>query len=341
VIARTLALMTINLERLMMKRFGLRTLLGISAVCSILSGPVFAQAYPSQPIKLVVPWPPGGLTDAIGRTIGHSLSERLGQSVIVENKPGASGNIGTAQFARTKPDGYTLLLGSSTTNAANPHLYSQLGFDPLKDFAPVGLIASAPNVFLVAANSPYKNVQQVIAAAKAKPKKLTYGSAGSASSAHLAGALFTRMTDAEMMHVPYKGAGPALVDLMAGHIDLMLDPSALQHIKSGKLRALAVPSKTRLPALPDVPTFEEATGMKNMYAYAWYGLMAPAGTPTDIVNRLNRELNAVLQTPEIRTRLIEAGAEIGGGTVEEFGRFMASELERYGDIVKISGAKVD
>lgn len=324
-----------------MKRVGLRTLLGIFAVCSIVSGPVFAQAYPSQPIKLVVPWPPGGLTDAIGRTIGHSLSERLGQSVIVENKPGASGNIGTAQFARTKPDGYTLLLGSSTTNAANPHLYSQLGFDPLKDFAPIGLIASAPNVFLVAANSPYKNVQQVIDAAKAKPNKLTYGSAGSASSAHLAGAMFTRMTDVEMMHVPYKGAGPALVDLMAGHIDLMLDPSALQHIKSGKLRALAVPSKMRLPALPDVPTFEEATGMKNMYAYAWYGLMAPAGTPPDIVNRLNHELNAVLQTPEIRARLIDAGAEIGGGTAEELRRFMANELDRYGNIVKISGAKVD
>jgi tripartite-type tricarboxylate transporter receptor subunit TctC len=325
----------------MMKRFGLRILLGISAVFSIMSGPVFAQAYPSQPIRLVVPWPPGGLTDAIGRLIGHSLSERLGQPIVVENKPGASGNIGTAQFARSKPDGYTLLLGSSTPNAANPHLYSKLGFDPVKDFAPIGLIASAPNVLLVPANSPYKNVQQVIAAAKAKPNILTYGSAGTASSAHLAGALFTRMMEVEMMHVPYKGAGPALVDLMAGHITLMLDPSALQHIKSGKLRALAVPSKTRLPSLPEVPTFEEAIGMKNMYAFAWYGLMAPAGTPPDIINRLNRELNAVLQTPEIRTRLIDAGAEIGGGTAEEFGRFMASELDRYGSIVKISGAKVD
>jgi tripartite-type tricarboxylate transporter receptor subunit TctC len=324
-----------------MKRFGLRILLGISAVFSIISGPVFAQAYPSQPIRLLVPWPPGGLTDAIGRLIGHSLGERLGQTIFVENKPGASGNIGTAQFVRSKPDGYTLLLGSSTTNAANPHLYSQLGFDPVKDFAPIGLIASAPNVLLVAPNSPYKNVQQLIAAAKAKPNILTYGSAGAASSAHLAGALFTRMMEVEMMHVPYKGAGPALVDLMAGHINLMLDPSALQHIKSGKLRALAVPAKTRLPALPDVPTFEEATGIKNMYAYAWYGLMAPAGTPPDIINRLNRELNAVLQTPEIRTHLIEAGAEIGGGTAKEFGRFMASELDRYENIVKISGAKVD
>jgi tripartite-type tricarboxylate transporter receptor subunit TctC len=216
-----------------------------------------------------------------------------------------------------------------------------LGFDPVKVFAPIGLIASAPNVLLVEANSPYKNVQQLIAAAKAKPNKLTYGSAGTASSAHLAGALFTRIAEVDMLHVPYKGAGPALVDLMAGHIDLMLDPSALQHVKSGKLRALAVPSKTRLAALPDVPTFEEATGLKNMYAYAWYGLMAPAGTPPDIINRLNRELNVVLQTAEIKSRIIDAGAEIGGGTVEEFGRFMVSELDRYGNIVKISGAKVD
>jgi tripartite-type tricarboxylate transporter receptor subunit TctC len=324
-----------------MKRLKLRVLLGISVIASIIGGPAFAQAYPSQPIRLVVPWPPGGLTDSIGRMIGHSLGERLGQTIVVENKPGASGNIGTAQFVRAKPDGYTLLLGSSTTNAANPHLYSQLGFDPVKDFAPIGLIASAPNVLLVEANSPYKNVQQLIAAAKAKPNKLTYGSAGTASSAHLAGALFTRIAEVDMLHVPYKGAGPALVDLMAGHIDLMLDPSALQHVKSGKLRALAVPSKTRLPALPDVPTFEEATGLKNMYAYAWYGLMAPAGTPPDIINRLNRELNVVLQTAEIKSRIIDAGAEIGGGTVEEFGRFMVSELDRYGNIVKISGAKVD
>jgi tripartite-type tricarboxylate transporter receptor subunit TctC len=324
-----------------MKRIGLRILFGISAILSVASGSVFAQAYPSQPIRLVVPWPPGGLTDAIGRMIGHSLSERLGQPIIVENKPGASGNIGTAQFARTKPDGYTLLLGSSTPNAANPHLYSQLGFHPVKDFTPIGLIASAPNVLIVAANSPYQSAQQVIADAKAKPNLLTYGSAGTASSAHLAGALFARMMQVDMMHVPYKGAGPALVDLMAGHITLMLDPSALQHIKSGKMRALAVPAKKRLAALPDVPTFEEATGVKDMYAFAWYGLMAPAGTPPDIVNRLNRELNAVLQTPEIRTRLIDAGAEIGGGTAEEFGRFMASELDRYGTIVKLSGAKVE
>jgi tripartite-type tricarboxylate transporter receptor subunit TctC len=324
-----------------MKRIGLRILFGISAILSVASGSVFAQAYPSQPIRLVVPWPPGGLTDAIGRMIGHSLSERLGQPIVVENKPGASGNIGTAQFARTKPDGYTLLLGSSTPNAANPHLYSQLGFHPVKDFTPIGLIASAPNVLIVAANSPYQSAQQVIADAKAKPNLLTYGSAGTASSAHLAGALFARTMQVDMMHVPYKGAGPALVDLMAGHITLMLDPSALQHIKSGKMRALAVPAKKRLAALPDVPTFEEATGVKDMYAFAWYGLMAPAGTPPDIVNRLNRELNAVLQTPEIRTRLIDAGAEIGGGTAEEFGRFMASELDRYGTIVKLSGAKVE
>jgi tripartite-type tricarboxylate transporter receptor subunit TctC len=304
--------------------------------------PAFAQSYPSQPIRMIVPFPPGGLTDVIARMIGQALGERLGQSVIVDNRAGASGNIGTAYFVRSKPDGLTLLLGSSTPNAANPNLYSNLGFDPHKDFAPIGMIASAPNVLLVAANSPYQNVQQLLAAAKARPGKLTYGSAGSASSGHLAGATLTRVYGIDMLHVPYKGAGPALTDLMGGQITVMLDPSALPHIRSGKLRALAVPSAKRLPALPEVPTFEEATGAKNMLASAWYGLMAPAGTPRDIVGRLNRELAAVLENADIRSKLINSGADIGGASSpEEFGRFVESEIVRYGDIIKFAGAKVE
>lgn len=303
--------------------------------------PAMAQAYPNQPIRMIVPFPPGGLTDAIARLVAQALSERLGQSVIIDNRAGASGNIGTAMFVRTKPDGYNLLFGSSTPNAANPNLYAQLGFDPHKDFAPIGLIASAPNVLLVTPQSPYQNAAQLIAAAKAAPGKLTYGSAGSASSGHLAGAILSRVYGIELLHVPYKGAGPALTDLMGGQITMMLDPSALPHIRGGKLRALAVPAPQRLTALPDVPTFEEATGAKNMLASAWYGLMAPAGTPRDIVLRLHGELAKVLEDPQIRGKFVNYGAEVGSGSPEEFGRFMESEIARYGDIIRFSGAKVE
>jgi tripartite-type tricarboxylate transporter receptor subunit TctC len=304
-------------------------------------GVATAQTYPSQPIKLIVPWPPGGLTDTIGRLVALSLGEKLGQSVFVENRAGASGNIGTAQFVRSKPDGYTLLLASSTPNSANPHLFAQTGFEPIKDFAPISMIATAPNVLLVPANSSFQNAQQLLAAAKAKPNSITYGSAGSASSGHLAGATMATMTKTELLHVPYKGAGPALIDLMSGQIHIMMDPSALPHIRSGKLRALAVPARQRLPALPDVPTFEEATGIPNVLASAWYGLMAPAGTSREIVERLNREMTKLLQDPEIRQKFINYGADIGSGTPDEFARFVVSELDRYGNIIKTSGAKLE
>jgi tripartite-type tricarboxylate transporter receptor subunit TctC len=325
----------------MQKRTFLSGALAAGASLGLGALPAFAQAYPSQPVRMVVPFPPGGLTDAIARLVAQALGERLGQSVVVDNRAGASGNIGTALFTRSKPDGYTLLLGSSTPNAANPNLYTQLGFDPHKDFAPIGLIASAPNVLLVSATSPYKDAAQLIAAAKAAPGKLTYGSAGSASSGHLAGATMARVYGLDMLHVPYKGAGPALTDLMGGQLTMMLDPSALPHIRGGKLRALAVPSPKRLPALPEVPTFAEATGEKNMIASAWYGLMAPAGTPNEIVGRLYAELTKVLQDPDIRAKLINYGADLGSGTPEEFGRFMESEITRYADIIKFSGAKAE
>ena len=326
------------MPKLFFPRFVLSVLISLSALITTVSS---ADTYPSQPIKLIVPWPPGGLTDTIGRLVALALGERLGQTIFVENRAGASGNIGTAQFVRTKPDGYTLLLASSTPNSANPHLFAQIGFDPIKDFAPISIIATAPNVLLVPANSPFQNTQQLLAAAKAKPNSITYGSAGSASSGHLAGATMSAMTKVELLHVPYKGAGPALVDLMSGQINIMMDPSALVHIRSGKLRALAVPAKRRLPALPDVPTFEEATGIPNVYASAWYGLMAPAGTPREIVERLNREMTKLLQDPEIRNKFINYGADISTGTSDEFARFIVSELDRYGNIIKISGAKID
>jgi tripartite-type tricarboxylate transporter receptor subunit TctC len=299
-----------------------------------------AQTYPSQSIRLIVPWPPGGATDVIARLMAQALSPRLGQTVVVENKPGAGGNIGTEQFVRSKPDGYTIIMATSSTNAANPHLYARLGFDPVKDFAPVVFVASVPNILVVPAASPARTALELIAEAKANPGKLTYGSAGIGASQHLAGALFKNITKIDVLHVPYKGSGPAAADLMAGHISMMLDTGSLPHIAGGRLRALAVASKTRLPALPDVPTFEEL-GVRGMIASAWYGLMAPAGTPSAIIDRLNRDSNAVLQSADFRQRLTDFGAEIGGGTAEEFAAFAIAEIKHYEEIVALSGAKME
>jgi len=308
------------------------------AALSAFAATALAQSYPSQTIRLVVPWPPGGATDVIGRLMAQSMAPRLGQAVIVENKPGAGGNIGTEQFVRSKPDGYTLVMATSSTNAANPHLYARLGFDPLKDFAPVVFVAEVPNILVVPASAPWKTARELIDDARANPGKLTYGSAGIGASQHLAGALFKNVAKIDILHVPYKGSGPAAADLMAGHLSMMLDTGSLPHIAGGRLRALAVASKARIAALPNVPTFDEV-GLKGMYASAWYGIMAPAGTPRAVVERLNREANAVLQSPELRKQLVDFGAEIGGGTADEFAAFAASEVKRYESIVAISGAQ--
>lgn len=300
----------------------------------------YAQVYPSQAIRLIVPWPPGGATDAIARFIAQPLSARLGQTVVVDNKPGAGGNIGTEQFVRAKADGYTLLMATSSTNAANPHLYKQLGFDPVKDFAAVAFIASVPNILEVPENSPFNSAKDLIAYAKKNPAKLTYGSGGVGSSQHLAGSMLKHAAGIDILHVPYKGSAPAVADLMGGHISLMLDTGSMPHIKGGKFKPLAVASKARLPMLPDTPTFDEV-GVPGMYASAWYGIMAPAGTPTAVIDRLNAEVNAVLQSPETRKQLLELGAEVGGGTPQSFTTFSRAEIGRYADIVKQSGAKLE
>jgi len=319
----------------MANRFWLAAVLQLCATVSI------AQSYPNQPIKLIVPWPPGGGVDTSARIIAQPLSERLGQSIVIENRGGAGGNIGTEVAARAKPDGYTLLMASSSPNAINIHIYPKLPFDPLKDFTAIGYVTAVPNILVVPGNAPANTARELLAYIKANPGKVNYGSAGVGSSQHLAASMLITATGANIVHVPYKGTGPAETDLIAGHIAMMLDTTAcLPFVAGGRMKALAVASKSRNPALPNVPTFDEI-GVPGVYSSAWYGIMAPAGLPQEIVNRINADLNAVLKSPEVRKKIADFGGEQGGGSPADFDRFVASELKRYADIVKASGAKVE
>ncbi len=268
--------------------------------------------------------------------LAQPLSQALGVPVVVENKGGAGGVLGTQQFVKEKADGHTIFLATSSTNAAAPHLYARLGFDPVKDFTPVVSLCEIPNVMVVPAKSPWNSLKDVVAASKKEPGKYTYGSAGIGGSQHLAGAQFKTAAGVDVRHVPYKGSGPAAQDLIAGHIDMMIDTGSLGSIRGGLLRPLAVAADKRLPALPDVPTFKEAG--TPMLASAWYGLMLPANAPEAAVTRLNTEVNKILRNPEINAKLTAMGALVMGGTAQEFNRFAASEIKRYEGIVKDSGA---
>jgi tripartite-type tricarboxylate transporter receptor subunit TctC len=299
------------------------------------------QPYPSQPIRLVVPWPPGGGVDTTARLIAQPLSQKLGQPIVIENKPGAGGNIGTEFAARAPADGYTLLMGSISPNAINVHLYSKLPFDIYKDFAPIIFVSSVPNILVVPANSPANSVADLVAMAKASPGKLNYASGGVGSSQHLAASVFKTATKIDVVHVPYKGTAPAEADLVGGHVTFMLDTTTcLPFIAGGKMKALAVASKKRNPALPNVPTFDEL-GIPGVYASSWYGLMAPANTPRAIVDKLNADMREILQSDEMKKRMVEFGAEIGGGSPEDFAAFITAEIKRYGPIIQESGAKID
>ena len=321
-----------------------RSLLGIALA---LSAPVAwaqapAAAYPAKPIRLVVPFPPGGATDILARAVGQRLTDAWGQPVIVDNRPGAGGNIGTELVAKSAPDGYTLEMGTVGTHAINASLYSKLPYDHVKDFAPVVLVAGVPNVLVVNPALPVSSVAELIAYAKANPGKLNFASSGNGTSIHLSGELFRTMAGVEITHVPYKGSAPALQDLIAGQVQLMFDnlPPSLPQIKAGRLKALAVTSAKRAPALPDVPTMAEA-GLPGFEASSWFGILAPAGTPPAVVAKLNAEVAKWLASPEAQEKLLAQGANPAGGTPEDFAKHIAAETAKWAKVVKDSGAKVD
>jgi tripartite-type tricarboxylate transporter receptor subunit TctC len=317
-------------------------LLGVSAFALAAIAGAQAPAYPTKPIRLVVPFPAGGATDILAREVAKHLTDAWGQSVVVDNRPGAGGNIGSELVAKAAPDGYTLEMGTVGTHAINASLYSKMPYDHVRDFVPVILVAGVPNVLEVNPALPVNSVQELIAYAKANPGKLNFASSGSGTSIHLSGELFKVMAGVQMTHVPYKGSAPALQDLIGGQVQLMFDnlPPSLPQIKAGKLRALAVTSAARAPALPDTPTVAEA-GLPGFEASSWFGVLAPAGTPPEIVNKLNAEIAKWLASPGAKEKLANVGANIAGGTPEDFARHIQAETAKWAKVVKESGAKVD
>lgn len=316
-------------------------LLAVAAFATLAPAQAQETVYPNKPIRMIVPWAPGGATDVIARIIGKRLGEELGQPIVIENKAGAGGNIGTTSFVREVADGYTLLMTTSSTNAINPHLYSKIGYDAQKDFSHVALIGAIPNVLEVPANSQFQTAPQLLDYAKENPGKLNYGSAGVGSSQHLAASQLIQSAGINITHIPYKGSGPAVTDLMGGNIDLMLDTGSLAQVRAGSLRALAVASAKRLHVLPDVPTFEEL-GLTDMHAAAWYGVATHADAPVQIVERLNQEIAKILQEPAIIEQLENMGVQIGEKlNPEQLDAFVLSEILRFKGLVELSGAKLE
>jgi tripartite-type tricarboxylate transporter receptor subunit TctC len=302
-----------------------------------------AQTYPVKPIRLIVPFPPGGPTDTHSRWAAQQLNVAFGQPVVVENRAGANGNVGSASVVKAPADGYTLLLGTASTVAINPHLYGKnMPYDPLKDLQPVSGTHSMANVLVVNTATPYKTVQDVVAAAKAKPGALAYASAGNGNTMHLAGEQFRMQAGIDLLHVPYKGGPPAMNDVLAGQVPMMFNnlPAVLPMVRAGKLRALAVATPKRSPLMPEVPTMEEA-GLKGYVSTVWNGVYVKAGTPRPIVDRLNREIVAVLQSPAMRQSLEEQGYDVIPSSPEQFGALGQSETPRWGAVVKQSGATLD
>ena len=301
-----------------------------------------SDAYPSRPVRIIVTVPPGGAADFIARLVGTKMAESLGQPVLVENRAGASGTIAADAVAKSAPDGYTLLQNSITTHGIGPHLYAKLPYDSIRDFAPITMLARLPLIMTVNAGVKANTVQEFVALAKAQPGKFGFASSGNGGAPHMAGELFRSATGADLLHVPYKGSGPAVADLVSGQVQVMFDgaPSLLPHIRSGKLRAIGAASAQRNRLLPEVPTFAEA-GFPGVDVALWYGMLAPAATPPAIIARLNAEILKALNAPDVRERFAAQGTEAMGGTPGEAAIFIRSEIERWGPVVKKAGVKAD
>ena len=319
----------------------MRSALALLAFAGWCAG-ALAQDWPSKPLRFIAPNLPGGPTDILARLIGQKLAESLGQPVVIENRAGAAGNIGTEAAAKAPPDGYTLVTGNNATFGANVSLYKRLGFDPVKDFAPVILVATQPNILVVHPSLPVNSVRELVALAKARPGQLNYSGSGMGANAHLAAELFKSMTGTSIVHIPYKSAAPALTDLIAGQTQLMFATalSVVPYIKANRVRALGVTTAKRSRSVPDVPTIAEA-GVPGFEASTWHGVLVPAGTPVAIVDRLNAEINRTLQQADVRDRLAALGAEIVGGTPKEFADHIQREIPKWAKLIKSIGVQLD
>ncbi len=314
----------------------------IFAVALLLPALALAQSFPSKPLRMVVPFTPAGAVDIATRATANEMQKVLGQPVAVENKPGAGGNLGVLDVARSTPDGYSIVMSTSGIQAINPYLYAKMPLDVNKDLAPVAPIVALNNVLVVHPSVPARSVKEIIALARKEPGKLTYASSGNGTSIHMSGAMFTYLTKTDIVHIPYKGSAPAVTDLLAGQTNMMFDniPSSLPHIKAGKLIALATTGAKRDPALPDVPTMQEA-GVAGYESGVWFGLMVPAATPKDVIAKLNHAAVEATKSPEFIKRMHDLGYNIIPGSPDDMGKMIQEELKRWGPIVKASGAKVD
>jgi tripartite-type tricarboxylate transporter receptor subunit TctC len=319
-----------------------RLLVAVSAPLLILAGAqALAQGYPTGPIRVVVPFPAGGGVDSMGRILGQKLTESLGKQIVIENRAGVNGMIGSEFVAKSPKDGYTLLVNGANF-VTTPSLYSKVTYDPIKDFDPVSLVAHAPNILVVHPSLPPKSVKELVAFARARPGQVDYASSASGSTPHLAAELFKTMTKTDLMHIPYRGTGPAITALLSGEVSVMFMAAlaAMPHVKSGRLRALGVTTLERLPAMPDLPTVAE-TGLRGYQSSQWYGVMAPAGAPDPALNLLNSHIAKIMQNPEMKQRMTDSGSLAVGSTREAFAAHLKEEFAKWAKVIKDSGARVD
>jgi tripartite-type tricarboxylate transporter receptor subunit TctC len=312
------------------------------ALISLTSAAASAQSYPTKPVRMIVGFPPGGGTDVVARVISQKLSEWYGQSVVVENRPGATGTIGADLIAKSPPDGYNLIMGHVNSHGIAPNLFAKLPYDPIKDFAAVAYVGYVPNVLAVHPSVPARSVKELVELAKSQPGVMNYASSGNGSTQHLAGEMFKQLTGTSIVHVPYKGSGDAIKDLLGGTVNMNFDtmPPVMAHIQAGKLRGLAISTPRRLSQLPDVPTFEEA-GIKGFDVTNWYGVMAPGGTPRELVSKLNADINKAMQVPEVRARLEAVGTQLREQSAAEFESFMKAEVSKYEKLIKSANIKIE